>query len=415
MTFQKATMRPERNRLYGLTHEEDGQSIIREPKLLRVGIGAPKGPAILVVYKAPGQWEVVVGYKKDQLKRYPAKDRAEAERIYAEQRSHAPSCPYPRKLDFFTFTRQMGDGNFEPDFGAIEAMGPKPTELDIIFLGDEPLEMAYQMWSSSELRCSGDGHNAARLINMATGKEQQDAARTANARGEKYFPIIGGCKVFGCEFAKEGADKDGNVIPAPCKPHANLRFQLVNYLRVGGTAYFHTTGMKSISQVFSTTERFRSLTGGQLFGLPLKMVLRPFKTNHNGQAGTQYAISLELRAETVDKLRNNVRAQIDQYREIFALSGPSPRRLEAEGGPEPLMIEAPSAPIEDAGDFEGPSAAMVTAEFGGITEEEEQPTPTAPASTPAPDLRTRIRQRANGKADPVPAQPQGNKGSVDMF
>ncbi len=42
----------------------------------------------------------------------------------------------PRKIGFFTFTRpaiQDGIEVFEPDFEAIEAHGPTPTEIDIVF------------------------------------------------------------------------------------------------------------------------------------------------------------------------------------------------------------------------------------------------------------------------------------------
>ena len=288
------TTRPLPGVMYGLTHSEDGAPIIRESKLLKVSIGLPRGKALNVwTVRLDGavKWKIVLGYKENERKTFTLDTRAEAEACYAKYLPSAPICPYPRKIPFFTFTRPVltDDGEtFVPDFAAIEAHGPAPTEIDVVFFDDAPFDGSYQMWSTSELKCKGDGINAMRVLTMAAPEIQKDFA------GERYFPIVGECFMRGCSF---GAEKK-------CKPGGDLKFQLANNIRVGGTAYFHTTGYRSIGQIFSAIERIRILTRGRLVGLPLKMTLRGYRvTPQGGKTTTQYGVSLELRAEDMEKLR----------------------------------------------------------------------------------------------------------------
>ncbi len=87
----------------------------------------------------------------------------------------------------------------------------------------------------------------------------------------------------------------------------------------------HTTGYRSISQIFSSLYRLKTLTGDRLAGIPLKMVLRPYRTNHNGQAATQYGISLEFRAEDVESLRRNLIDQAFSFGDSSPVSRDPPR------------------------------------------------------------------------------------------
>lgn len=409
-------IRPERNRMFGITHQLDGSPIIREPRILKVSIGAPKGRAILV-FIAPNDagdpmWKITIGYKGkgQEPKTYAYKTREEAEKAYAGfvASNQVPNCPFPRKLGFFAFTRPTVEG-FEPAWDAIEAHGSKPTEIDIVFLDDDPLEGAYQMWSSSELRCKGDGVNAMRVCSMARGPQEQDLARAAMAAGEKTFPIIDGCWMKGCEYSKE---KDGK--PSLCKPGADLKFQLARKLKVGGTAYFHTTGFRSISQLYSALWRFRALTGGgdqsrgYLAGIPFKMVLRPYKTNHNGQAATQYGVSLEFRAETVEALQREMLEQGLRFRQALLPTG-GPQRVQTRQISAPVAAlppaQADTEEIIDPGDEDEATRARAMADefYPGADNdgEEHQPTPATVGSSAAmvteskaDELRARLQQQS---------------------
>ena len=145
--------------MIGLTHEEDGTPRVRVPKLLKVGIGLPRGPALNVFIHNDGKWWFRMGKYANGKMAFTTvaklDNRQQAESFYHENVGKADVCKYPRKLSFFTFTRptitEAGTEIFEPDFEAIEASGVMPTEIDVVFMDNDPFQGAYQMWSQTEL------------------------------------------------------------------------------------------------------------------------------------------------------------------------------------------------------------------------------------------------------------------------
>lgn len=330
---------PRPNTMIGLTHAADGRKIIKEPKTLKVGIGYPRGKACDVFVNTDGKWVVRFGKKgSDNKLKFeslpPIDNRADAEVAFRKAWKSADVCGYPRKVAYFQFTRPVMDENgaemYVPDFNAIEAHsfinkdrpGP-PTEIDIVFLDDEPFTGGYQMWAASELKCSGDGENALRVISLASTPEEKALAAQAQAEGKKHFPVVGGCWTCNCPYSKETAGNRGPT-PAPCKPGADIKFQLSRNIRVGGTAFFHTSSFRSIPQIFSSIERIKELTGGRIAGIPLKMVVRSHKTNHNNQAAIQQNVAIEFRAEDMDSLRKELIETAWKFRNTRGL--PSPAR-----------------------------------------------------------------------------------------
>ena len=375
--------------LYGLTHTEEGVPIIRESRLLKVSIGLPRGKALNVwTVNQDGaiKWKIVRGFKRDAMKTWTFDTRQQTEEFYAKNIGEAPICSYPRKIPFYTFTRPVlgedGTETFLPDFAAIEAHGPCPTEIDVVFFDDNPFNGAYQFWGSSELKCRGDGINAMRVLTMAPPDVQKQLA------GEKYFNVVDACWTRGCQYASK-----------ECKPGGDLKFQLANNIRLGGTAYFHTTGFRSISQIFSSLERIKTLTRGRLTGLPLKMTLRPYKvTAPDGKATTQYGVSLELRAEDMDRLRKL----------LFANLWDGAAQL----GAPPKMIEEAST----AADEPVISAAAMTAEFypeaTDDAEEQAQSEPPKPEIAKATEAKTdaladKLKAKRAPKQEQVPVEAQG--------
>jgi len=400
MATQSARIpRPIPGVMFGLTHDLDGGLIIREPRILKVGIGLPKGPALNVWIAPDGKWKVRLGYDKE-AKTASFANRKDAEDKFNATFASAPVCPYPRKIGYFTFSQPTigadGREQFVPDFDAIEAHGPTPTEIDIVLLDDAPFIGAFQMWSSSELLCRGDGATALRSVGIAATPEEKELAQEASASGEKLFPVQG-CWTGNCPYSKETV-KNGKPQSSACKPGGDLKFQLVSNIRVGGTAYFHTTGFRSISSIFSSLHRVSTLTGGRLAGIPLKMVMRPFRANHNGQSATQYAVALEFRAPDVETLRRRLLENVFEIRKIAAGDAPSPMRL----------IEAQEAgAVEDADDDPPIGAAAIAAEFypeaddpreGADTQESSPAAPTAPPASSAP-AAVATEQKTAGLAD----------------
>lgn len=301
--------------LVGITHGTDMVPIIREPRVLKVGIGVPKGRASYV-YTHQKRWIVRYGVFNDtKLVMETAKgadgkngfaSRQECEEWYAKNKHSFAISKYPQRIPFFTFTRRTvvdvkgkPEESFEPDFAAIEAHGDTPREVEVVFMSKDPLGGNYQAWSASELKCFGDGLNASRLIQM--GNETWPGWKQANEGGEKRFHVDQ-CWVSGmCPYSKEGG-KDKLV----CKPNVSISFQLANSIRLGATAYFVTTSIESTRRLFSSLSVIRNAAeyaGGSIVGIPMRLVLAPFQTNHNNIKATQYAASIEMRDQDVNKIK----------------------------------------------------------------------------------------------------------------
>lgn len=355
-------MRPNLKVMYGLTHDLEGAPIVRVPKVVKVQIGVPKGPDIKVYIAVDGTWRVVYNTK---VRAYAGRDRGAAEAIYRDLVKSAnegsfpmvmggseaepklvqgPKCvmrQFPAKLPYFTFSKQNGDGTYEPDWGAIEAHGHCPTEIEIVFVDNSPFEAQYQMWSASDLLCTGDGLNAERnAAKLPQGHEV--AAAAALKENRKMFPIVNGCHMCGCPYGQPGVDNKGRPAAPACKPHGRLQFQLVSSLRLGGTAQFDTTSYRSVQQLSSCLHQFLAFTGngnierGWLAGIPLLLCLRKFKHSQ----GNAYAVSLEFRAESIAALRTKIieagstfRAAIDMVPPAAA-AAPAVRQITAGGALE---------------------------------------------------------------------------------
>lgn len=307
--------------LFGVTHDpHTGESITRLAKILKVGIGRPKGPAIHAYVNHDNTWTVEwFTFKKDSKPgrgEKTFKNQADAEQFYFQERGKVDQAPYPTRLGYFTFLRIGPDGDFIHDFAAIKAGGPKPTEIAITFIDNDPLKQRFEMWTAAELKCSGDGKDAQRRCSMAASEAEKKLAKEALAQGIQFFPIIDGCATFGCHFA--AGDK-----PA-CKPHSRMEFQLRGRIALGGTCVYDSTGYRSARQLFSSLQVIRKVTGrgnedeGVLVGLPLILKLLPYKVSHNGKPSTQHAVSIQMRADDSMKLLKAMQATADEYRAMMA-------------------------------------------------------------------------------------------------
>ena len=56
-----ATIAIDRSKLYGVLHEPSGRPIVRQVRVLKVGIGVPTGPDVHVWIDQNHQWCVEVG------------------------------------------------------------------------------------------------------------------------------------------------------------------------------------------------------------------------------------------------------------------------------------------------------------------------------------------------------------------
>lgn len=391
-----------KKKMFGLLHEPDGTAVERHVRILKVSFGIPNGPDIHVAIKRDGKWSVEIGSyggERGTARQSHTKDfdtKADAFRYYMASRKGAAQRKYPRKLPYFTFLRMGMDGDYVHDFDAIEQHGAFPNELDVVFLTNEPFDYAYQWWTAAELKCQGDGMNATRRLTEAKTAEEKKLADQAATKGEKYFPIVNGCYTQGCNYCK--GDKP------VCKPHGRLYFQLVNSPRIGGSCTYDTTGIRSIQQLFSCIQQVKAMTGrgdaeiGTVAGIPLKFVLRPYKTSHNGQPSVQYGVSLEFRAASAVELMRSLHQHSSEFQAAAQLMT---QPLQIESGVDEVydttLIDPINPPAFDSEDIE---AAAMDSEFYGDFEGQDDGDPSEHVAAP-PEPQIALPKRKSEMQQPA--------------
>ena len=383
--------------LYGVTHDiETGEALTKLAKVLKIGIGYPRGPAIHAYISRDGKWTVewwsFPRGEKPKRGVQTFDTRKEAEGFYRTERPKTSEAPYPRRLPYFTFLRIGPEGDFVHDFEAIEQAGPLPVEVPIVFVNNDPLAQAFEMWTAAELKCHGDGRDAERRIAMATA-EQKHVADKCAAEGRAFFPILGGCHAFGCPYSRpDSHDKTA------CKPHSRLSFQLRNTIRLGGTCCYDTTGFRSAAWMFSSLQAFRQITGrgdpdkGTVAGLPIVMKVQPYRTSHAGKPSVQHGVSLEMKAKDVLVLIADMQATSDQYRSMI---GAAARQL---GAPS---VEA--APVNQLETFINEKAEAKTMEAEYYPEGSYESGYGDDAAPEPEQEKPRVRSKSEAEADATDA------------
>ena len=153
----------------------------------------------------------------------------------------------PTKSDHFAIvtTAKDGKGDFIVDNEIMKAIGDNCTELDIMVLYNDPdliFRTSYAFFDSAKCQCRGDGHTA----QLANGKFIE-------------------CNPETCETFKEKG----------CKPQGVLSVILMDAPRVGGVYKLRTTSWNTIRNITTSLDTIKSLTFGQLAGLPLVLTLKP--------------------------------------------------------------------------------------------------------------------------------------------
>ena len=179
----------------------------------------------------------------------------------------------PQKLDHFLLTtmERGQDGNFLVDRALHNTLGEKPTEIPIRLLYDDPalnFPSRYARFDGRTLACSGDGEVAMELTGDKKGYQERSCP---------------------CEKAAVGYDgKD------KCKMNAALSCIIDGGGRVGGVHKFRTTSYNSIVGIMSSMAFLRSVTGGVISNIPLKLIVRPKQgTDPKGMPVTVYVVGLE--------------------------------------------------------------------------------------------------------------------------
>ena len=398
----QALPRPEFGKIYGLTYDARTKlPMIRTPRVLKVGIGIPKGKAVHI-FMHNGDWIIRFGVweksgDKNKLvmktvyrgnQNGLSNKRADVEAWYNAHKQDAAVSNRPQKIPHFTFTRRTiveDEGGkpvevFEPDFEAIEAHGDSPRRIPVMLMADNPLSQELAMWSASELKCHGDGIIAERVLSMGSAKD--DNWKIAKDAGEKMFvysPCGRACQYFGRE----------------CKPHSQLQMQLSHALRIGATAYFTTTGVVSAGQLFSSLTDIAEAIhnkGLSLRGMPMDLVLSSFRANHEGKPSVQPCVFLDLRASS--------RKELDK---ILADNAWVPVKLE-DGVKQ---IEAPISEAAGMYDAEPETLApAINAEFSDPEFDDDEPVTTeaTPAATATQAKTEALSEKLRKQKEAEPAK-----------
>lgn len=341
--------------IYGLTHDDLGRPVTRLAKAVKVGFGYPRGAAVHVFIDKSGEWVVETGVGK-AAKQHRFASMAEAQRFYGQARQTAGERQYPAKLPYWTFQRIAPNGELYPDWHAIELHGSKPTEVPIVFGEQYPLQQRMEWWSSSELRCYGDGKNAQRRCGAAQGETQQAAAAAAAARGDQWFPIVDTCG--------HGRCPEASGLRPVCKPHSRLTFLLAKSPSLGATCTYDSTGYRTAVWLSSPIEQVRQITGGLLAGVEMRLRLQAYKTTFNGKPTVQMGATLYMPEADIIELVRRARRRADEFAARQA--------IEAARQIEPAQDSAQRPEDDDIARLpEDIEASLLTGEFYSDGEQDE--------------------------------------------
>lgn len=339
--------------VFGVTHSaETGELEARVPRATKVAIGKPKDSGLHVYLALSADKTKTLAVleigrpDRVETRLFELSDIAVLKRDYAALMSDESVVKRkaPVKLPYFTFFREGGDGNYIHDIDCIVKHGVRPREIDIIITDDAAMRAEYQFWAKKGMNCHGDGRDAMRSINFTPTKQDEEAAEQAKSMGRKWFPIANRCFTNGCEYARPVRNQRGFEVKQ-CGLHGSLAFQMVNDIRLGAKAEFTTTGGKSVRQLLASLIELSTFTGGgdpergTVRGIPLVLTVGQFRTNHNNQPGTAYAVRLEFRAESVGAIQRKIAEAAQTFGGMMPIASAPVKEIAA---PAAKQIAAPA-------------------------------------------------------------------------
>jgi len=229
----------------------------------------------------------------------------------------------PKKLDHFLISTKNASGDWVEDKELTEELRTDDNplrSLDVVLLSDdieEVFKTELAWWSASEKKCHGDGRSATRSSSIVPDAEK-------DFPGERWIPWQG------CGF--KCPDLEGTK----CKPSGQLHFMFPERPVLGSVCAYFTTSYKTIRQIVSSLQTIKDVTGARLKGIPLKMVLRPGRTQYKDKQGkaqrsNAFFVNIEFQSEDYKRLVSSLleeslfyeRSQSLQERKLAGLLGPA--------------------------------------------------------------------------------------------
>lgn len=163
----------------------------------------------------------------------------------------------PQKLDYIVFKRfdpSTGDWVVDED---LQGKFGKPREVEIVLIHDSPDEAfytAYELWTSQQVLCRGDGLKALRYADIR------------EAQGQLIWTPLQEPVEVQCDTAKRCPLLESER----CRPRGTLYFLLLDHLVLGTVCKLTTTSFRSIRNIYSTLALIYRARGTVKW-LPLKL------------------------------------------------------------------------------------------------------------------------------------------------
>ena len=279
----------------------------------------------------------------------------------------------PQKTDYILFKRyNPSTGDWVVDEELQRKFG-KPKSVDIVLIHDTPEEAfrtAYEMWSSQQLLCRGDGLRAQRFF-----KDMRDRGNGKIA----YTPVSEPYEVP-CDAEKRCPFLESER----CRPRGVLYFLLVDHLLLGAVCKINTTSFKSVRNIHSTLAEIYSARG-TLRWLPLKLSVEavtayPRARNRKKTVNFVWTVTFEGLAEQGAKVREFLKGLTDSAQ--FALEArraveahealERPGELQAEFYPKNGNLEPEPGEERDAESGKPPEKAETLPFFEPAQRREEE-------------------------------------------
>ena len=199
----------------------------------------------------------------------------------------------PEKYDHFEIATLMKDaeGRLVMDDEMNKVIGEGCKALDIYLCYDDPtmnMPTFYSWFVKSKLVCMGNGETAMRAQEDGSKKECECNPKLCVAYKEKR-----------------------------CKPYGRLSVILASANRIGGTYIFRTTSWNTIRNVLSSMAFIRTITGGVLAGIPLRMTLLPMTVNPHdvGHNVKIYVVNIEFSGK-MDDLKQSAAIEVERRMQL---------------------------------------------------------------------------------------------------
>ena len=241
----------------------------------------------------------------------------------------------PKKLDHFVVTSLLRDenGDLMIDEEMAKKIGNSCQELPIYLCYDDPslnFTTFYGYFTQSRLRCMGNGITASRTLE--SGDKEEIA-----------------CNPKTCEAYKN----------KQCKPYGRLSVILADASRVGGCHILRTTSWNSIRNILTSMAFIKTITGGIIAGIKLKLTLIPMQVQPRdlGRTVKIYTVNIEY-GGSWDQLKDVAAKEMQRRVQL----GTNMKQIES--GDREMIAEQVKTEAEE-------QAAEISQEFAPEPETEE--------------------------------------------